>query len=89
MANNITTPEKFAIELEWCVNFDFFSVRELKSVAASIDWPFGFFNISNKLRLKEQMTYLCAFLGQTALKLSAISDLLDKDFAERCSALYI
>jgi len=89
MGNNLTTSEKFAKELVWCVSFDFFSVKELKSVAASIDWPLGFFNFSNKLKLKEQMTYLCAFLGQTALKFSATLDLLDKDFVARCSILYI
>ena len=35
------------------------------------------------------MTYLCVFLGQTALKFGATLDLLDKDFVERCAPLYL
>ncbi len=89
MGRNIVTIENFAKELEMCVSCDFFSVKELKSLANSIKWPYRFFKVSSKLKLKEEMTYLCAFLGRSALKLSASLGFLDKDFAKDCSELYV
>ncbi|MBW8015051.1 MAG: hypothetical protein FVQ82_02620 [Planctomycetes bacterium] len=88
MTTNVALIDKFADELHWAVAIDFFSIKELKSVAKSIDWPCSFFNISSKLKLKEQMVYLCSFLGQNAIKLY-IGVLFDRNFAEISSERYI
>ena len=88
MIPNIALIDKFADELHWAVTIDFFSIKELKSVSKSIDWPYSFFNVSSKLKLKEQMVYLCSFLGKNAIKIYS-GVLFDKNFAEISSERYI
>jgi len=43
MIPNIALIDKFADELHWAVTINFFSIKELKSVGKSIDWPYSFF----------------------------------------------
>lgn len=89
MSKQITNAQDFAKEYEICTGLDFFSMKELKSLADSIDYSYRFFNISRKLRLKEEQVYLCSFLGYAALVFMAKEGSLKRHFAEECAALYI
>lgn len=68
-AARITTAESFAIELKDYISMHALAKKELKSLAESIEYSLGVFKIGNRLRLRQELVFLYAFLGASAIRI--------------------
>ena len=68
MGPKITTAQDFAIELKDYVSMNALRGKELKSLAKSIGYSFGFLKFHKRAMLTTELVFLNAFLGTVTLR---------------------